>query len=52
MDATGVMVDFMAPCSEKEEERFLFVCLSLPEGGCFYRRFLLMRPFCTEFNGE
>ena len=30
-----VMADFVAPCSEKKEERFLFVCLSLPEGGCF-----------------
>ena len=47
-----VMADFMAPCSENDEERFLLFVLSLPEGGCFYRRFLPMRPFYTEFNGE
>ena len=37
-----VMADFVALCSEKDEEWFLLFVLSLPEGGCFYWRFLAM----------
>ena len=50
-----VMADFVALCKRKDEKRVKkdsFVCLSLPKGGCFYQRFLPMRPFYTEFNGE
>ena len=47
-----VMADFVAPCKQKGRRKVPFVCLSLPEGGCFYQRILQTRPFCTEFNGE
>ena len=36
-----VMADFVAPCKRKGRRKVPFVCL--PEGGCFYRRFLPMR---------